>query len=74
MKLATFTWSYTVEVPDDFTGDFDYFKQDKNYEQFTKARHDAFLNVSEDDGDCSDVIDNVKTAINLSGKPVITTF
>lgn len=34
MKLATFVWSWTIEVSNDFTGNFDLLKKDKNYKQF----------------------------------------
>ncbi len=56
MKFATFAWSWTVEVPDDFTEDINLFKQDE-YERFTKARYEAFLNVQERDGDLTDLQD-----------------
>ena len=37
MKLATFAWSWTVQVPDDF--------DEEKLEDFNKARHEAYLNV-----------------------------
>lgn len=49
MKLATFTWSWTVSVPDDF--------DEYNAEQFRQARHAAYLNVQENEGDLTDLQD-----------------
>lgn len=50
MKLATFTWCVTVKVPDDF--------DEFNAEAFKKARHEAYLNVQENDGDILDDLRN----------------
>lgn len=43
MKTATFTWSATVEV----VGNFD----DTNEEQVANARHDAYMQIQESDGE-----------------------
>ncbi len=48
MKLATFAWSWTVSVPDDFN------EEDNTH--FSNARHSAFLNVQERDGEITDII------------------
>ncbi len=50
MKLATFTWSITIEVPDDFD---DKYENDK----FREARNSAYLNIQKGDGELTDLQD-----------------
>ncbi len=49
MKLATFTWSYTIEVPDDFN--------EENNDQFVEAFQNAWNNVQKSDGELTDLRD-----------------
>lgn len=49
-KLATFTWSFTVAVPEDFAGD--------NQKQLDAARRHAFSYITEPDGELTCLVDN----------------
>jgi hypothetical protein len=52
MKLATFVWSVTIQVPNDFT---DWPETEKDNEVYKKALSDAWLEVHERDGEVTDV-------------------
>lgn len=52
---ATFTWTVTVDVPDDFS--FCCINE-KEERQFAQARHDAYLQLQETDGRIETVEDD----------------
>lgn len=53
MKYATFTWSTTVKVPDSFPALEDAYDK----VEIWPARHEAWNNVHESDGELTDIED-----------------